>query len=716
MNDSAKTKGQLIAEIVDLRREVAYLQDSKSPQGNYKLTCEERDRILAQIGIVVFIWEARENWPVGYVSPNITQFGYTPEDFYQNRILFSQFIHPDDLDRVTAEVVRYSEDACQEFDQLYRIVTVDGTVKWVEDHTIVKRDQNDIITHYQGIVFDVTERKKTETALIESEMRYRQMFETHPAIQWLVDPETQKLVDANPAAAKFYGYSREEMQQMFVWDLNVLSPDEIKANMMQAQTKKHTYFEVPHRLASGEIRLVEIHAAPIQTEGQNLLYAVLHDITERKEAEVALRQTNRQLALLNQATEELNSTLELDHVLTKILNEVRFLLGAVACSIWLVESQTNELVCRQATEPHSQVVRGWRLPLGEGIAGWVMDNGSSLNIADAMADERHYKGVDKQTNLVTRSLLCVPLKHQQHIIGVIEVMDSEPAFFSKIDMSLIESLAGTAAAAVENARLHQQLVNHATELEKRVAERTKELLTANTQLKELDQLKTKLIEDISHELRTPVANLSLYLDLLERGEPAKREQYMLVLREKMQHLIHLTEDILQVFRLDLFKGDIVFQTLDLNQIVRDVVRAHRVQIKESALQMVLALGQRPLPILAEKKQIERVFTNLLLNAINFTPSGIIQIKTKLNDTQNEVCLWVQDKGLGIAPEDQPYIFDRFYRGRDVAQSNRPGTGLGLSVVKDVVALHNGRVEMESELGQGSTFRVWLPLAKEKSAK
>lgn len=710
MNDSAKTKEQLIAEIADLRQEITHLQNDKSPQDSYKLTCEERDLILTQTGIVVFVWEARENWPVGYVSPNITQFGYTPEDFYQNKVLFSQIIHPDDLNRVRAEVVRYNEDSCREFDQLYRIVTVDGTIRWVEDHTIIKRDQNGIITHYQGIIFDVTERKKTEIALFESEMRYRQMFEAHPAIRWLVDPETQQLVDVNPAAARFYGYSRAEMQQKVVEDLNVLSPEEITAQIAQAQTKKVDYFEVPHRLASGEIRFVEIHVAPIHSGGRELLYAVVHDITERKETEAALRQTNRQLALLNKSIEELNATLELDHVLTRILNEVRFLLGAVACSIWLVEPETNELVCRQATEPHSQVVRGWRLPLNEGVAGWVIVNGRSLNIADALQDERHYKGVDQQTNLVTRSLMCVPLKRQQKIIGVIEVIDSEPACFNEIDLSLIESLAGTAAAAVENARLHQQLVNHAAELEKYVAQRTRELVAANTQLKELDQLKTKLIEDISHELRTPVANLSLYLDLLERGKPEKREQYMLVLREKMQQLIRLTEDVLQVFRLDLFKGDVVFQTLDLNQIVRDVVWDHRVQITESALHVELVLGQRPLSILAEKKQIKRVLTNLLLNAIAYTPSGTIQIRTELNGTQNEVCLAVQDNGLGIAPEDQPYIFDRFYRGRNMAQSTRYGTGLGLSVVKDVVALHNGRVEMDSEPGTGSTFRVWLPLA------
>ncbi len=711
MNDSSKTKEQLIAENADLRREIAHLQDGNSRQGNYKLTCEERDRILAQIGIIVFIWEAKENWPVGYVSPNITQFGYTPEDFYQNRTLFSQFIHPDDLERVAAEVAHYSEKACQEFDQMYRILTVDGTVKWVEDHTIVKRDQNGIITHYQGIVFDVTERKKTETALIESEMRYRQMFEAHPAIQWLVDPETQKLVDANPAAAQFYGYSREEMRHMFVAELNVLSPDEIKAKMIQAQSKKRTYFEVPHRLASGEMRLVEIHAAPIHTGGRQLLYAVLHDITERKAATGELRRTNRELALLNKLWEGLNSSLELDKVLTRLLEEICFVLGAVAGSIWLVDQSTNDLVCRQVTDPHSQVLRGWRLAYGQGIAGLVAVNGRSLNIADAHSDERHFKGVDQKTGLATRSLLCVPLKIKQNVIGVIQVMDSATAHFNQADLSLMETLANTAAVAVENARLHEQLADHVTELERRIAQRTQDLVVANNQLKELDRLKTKLIEDISHELRTPVANLSLYLDLLERGKPEKRDHYMVVLRDKMQHLIRLTEDVLQVFRLDLFKGDVVFQALDLNQIVSDVVVSHQLRIEESALQLAMVLAQRPLPILAEKKQIERIITNLLLNAINYTPSGSIHIRTELHATQNEVCISIQDTGLGIVPEDKPHIFDRFYRGYNATQYNSPGTGLGLSVVQDVVALHNGRIEVDSEPGQGSIFRVWLPLDK-----
>jgi PAS domain S-box-containing protein len=596
-------------------------------------------------------------------------------------------------------------------DVIYRESHNPVTGRWyfVQDQAILWLDGRYVRLE---VATDITERKMAEAKLQESEMRYQQMFESHPAIQWIVDPQTQILVAVNPAAEKYYGYSHEQMRNMPVSKLNVLSEDEIVHKMNQARLAERQYFEVPHRLASGEVRLVEIHAAPIEIGGRPLIYAILHDVTDRRMAEDGLRQSNQQLALLNQATEELNSTLDLDRVLETILNEIRHLLGAVASSIWLEDPETKELVCQQATEPQRQVVLGWRLAQNAGFVGWVVDNGRSLNIADAQTDSRHFRGVDQQTKLVTRSLLCVPLKLQQRVIGVLQVIDSQPANFSDTDLSLLENLAGTAAVAIENARLHQQLTDHAADLESRVEQRTQELVIANKQLKELARLKTKLIQDISHELRTPITNLSLYLDLLKVGNPAKREQYMAVIEDKVKQLTHLTEDVLDVFRLDMFKGDIVFQTLDLNEIVMAVAKKVQPRLDGLSLQFVMKLAPRPLPVLVEKKQIEQVVTNLLLNAINYTPDGSITIKTIYDSVQSEAHLLVQDTGLGIEVEDMPYIFDRFYRGQNLARFNLPGSGLGLSIAKDVVLLHNGRIEVKSEPGQGSTFQVGLPLVEE----
>ena len=175
---------------------------------------------------------------------------------------------------------------------------------------------------------------------------------------------------------------------------------------------------------------------------------------ERKRAEEALRQRNRELALLNRVNQALTSTLDLEQVLGIVLEEVRRLLEAVACSVWLTDQVTGELACQQASGPKSEIVRGWRLAPEEGIAGWVVGNGESLIVPDALSDERYFKGVDRQTGLALRSILGVPLRVKEDVIGVLEVVDLEADRFKPADLALVESLAVPAAAAIENARLY----------------------------------------------------------------------------------------------------------------------------------------------------------------------------------------------------------------------------------------------------------------------
>ncbi len=708
MNDSYKSNEKLEQELIEPRQKMA----PETPEcQEMKAALQEMEQIVSQSGIIIFLWQAKENWPVEFVSENIRTLGYTPEAFYNENVMFAQLVHPDDWERVTAEVSHYSATELDGFEQEYRIVTQAGATRWVEDHKIIRRNQDGRITHFQGLVQDITIKKEAETAIQESEARYRQMFEAHSSMQWLVDPQTQQLVDINPAAAKFYGYTREQMRQMRVPDLNILSEEEIAVRLAQAKKEERDYFMVPHRLASGEIRQIEIHAGPIKVSGRPLLYAILHDITERIQAEEELRLSNRELALLNQSQKTLNSSLDLDRVLSAVLYEIRLLLGAVACSIWLIDAGGQELVCHQATEPHSDIVRGWRMKLGQGLVGWVAQNGRSLLIPDAQTDPRHFDGVDQNTKLTTRALICVPFEVKGQVLGVLQVMDTTADTFQPSDLTLVESLASTAATAIENAQLHKQLTVYVAEMEQRVIERTRALVSANNHLKEFDRLKTKLIEDIAHEIRTPVASLSLYLDLLERGRPERHDHYKLVLREKMNELVRLTEDVLDVFRLELFQGETLFKLVDLNELVSVVVNRYRARVQAANLELVFdPMTNLPL-IVVEQRQLKEVVIHLLENAINYTKEGGIQISTYWEADHDRVHLQVADTGQGIPAEELPYIFDRFYRGQNVAQFNIPGSGLGLSVVKDVVDLHAGEVRVESELGKGSLFHVWLPVGK-----
>jgi CheY-like chemotaxis protein len=180
------------------------------------------------------------------------------------------------------------------------------------------------------------------------------------------------------------------------------------------------------------------------------------DHRARKQAEEEVRRRNQELALLNRVGQALNSTLDLDQVLATILEEARCLLGVVASSIWLVDPESDEVVCRQATGPKSSIVRGWRLPPGEGIAGWVAHHNQSLIVPDVQSDERYFGEVGQQMGLDLRSLLSVPLKIRQDVIGVIQVVDTGLDRFGEKDRALLESLAAPAATAIENARLYEQ--------------------------------------------------------------------------------------------------------------------------------------------------------------------------------------------------------------------------------------------------------------------
>jgi PAS domain S-box-containing protein len=159
--------------------------------------------------VVLFRWRAAEGWPVELVSGNVTQFGYTPEEFLSGALPFASIIHPDDLERVGAEVSGHSQRGAEQFQQDYRIFTRNGDVRWVYDRTVIERDRKGTITHYQGIVIDITERKLAEKALHDSTDRLQSIFRVAPIGIGVV--RDRVLQEANRRLTEMTGYSQEEL-------------------------------------------------------------------------------------------------------------------------------------------------------------------------------------------------------------------------------------------------------------------------------------------------------------------------------------------------------------------------------------------------------------------------------------------------------------------------------------------------------------------------
>ena len=450
----------------------------------------------------------------------------------------------------------------------------------------------------------------------------------------------------------------------------------------------------PHFFTVAHLKLVQTVTSQA---GVALKNAQLFAEVERRASE---------LEAITEISAALRLAQSVDEMLPMILARATAVVGGIFSGIYLVEPTTNDLVLI-ACLPANLGLMGRRHSQSEGITGHVVTTGQ-LYVSDNVLEDPRF--VPFQTNQAffsrLRAGISLPLQVQTQVIGVMHVGTDSVRQFSREEINLLKAISEIAASALSRALLLETL-------EQRVARRTNELAEANERLQELDRLKTKFVSDVSHELRTPITNLTLYLDLLERGRPERREQYQSILRKQVDRLNSLIEDTLQLSRLDMGKTQMQLAPQQLNEIVAECVAEVRALAEKSESVQVTAVFQPHLPpILGDKEQIIVVLQNVLQNAIAYTPQGSVQVSTSAGP-EGFACVAIADTGTGISEEELPHIFERFYRGTAVSQSTLPGTGLGLSIAKEILQRHNGSIEVESEMGVGSTFTICLPVANKE---
>ncbi|MEE8392663.1 MAG: ATP-binding protein [Anaerolineae bacterium] len=438
---------------------------------------------------------------------------------------------------------------------------------------------------------------------------------------------------------------------------------------------------------------IDDSAAPIIDAKGNISGAVLvfRDITERKQAEEALQQRNRELALLNQASQAFNSTTDMDQVLVTVLEEVRCQLDVAAVSVWLTEPETSELVCLQAVGPNSETVRGWQLGPGEGIAGWVASSGESLIVADTQTDERHFKSIDQSTGLTLRSLLTVSLWVKQRVIGVLQVADTMVDRFTPADQTFLESLAASAAIAIDNARLVETL-----------RQRTAELEARNDDL-------DAFAHSAAHDLKSPLGIIVGFAETLrcaleEEDDALTNEELRLYLQKIVRtgrKMSNIVDELLMLSAVR--KAEVKTTPLDMAHTVAEAQQRLAHMIEKHQAEIIVS-DDWP-QVLGHGPWIEEAWVNYLSNAIKYggQPPRVELGATAQPDSM--VSFWVRDNGPGIPPEAQARLFTPFTR-LDQVRAN--GHGLGLSIVQRIVEKLDGQVGVESKVGQGSTFFFTLP--------
>jgi diguanylate cyclase (GGDEF)-like protein/PAS domain S-box-containing protein len=248
------------------------------------------DPVLENGPLVFFIWKSEEDWPVEYVSRSVADFGYTPEDFYSGRVAFVDLVHPDDFERVANESFQFDRSGTPEYRQSYRVVCRNRDVRWIDIWTLARRDADGRISHHIGLIADVTEQKRVEEALRESEEKFRAVVEqSRDGIAvWTPDG---RVALYNKAMEKASGYTREEVNRDGWYNLVFPDPeirDQAIRTTMRVMLGKVSYFELPIVRKDGETAWLSFSFTPVEVAGKQYNLSVTTDVTHRKQQEQRL--------------------------------------------------------------------------------------------------------------------------------------------------------------------------------------------------------------------------------------------------------------------------------------------------------------------------------------------------------------------------------------------------------------------------------------------
>ncbi|HEY1011505.1 MAG TPA: ATP-binding protein [Herpetosiphonaceae bacterium] len=417
---------------------------------------------------------------------------------------------------------------------------------------------------------------------------------------------------------------------------------------------------------------------------------VVSDISERKVAEERLR-------FLAEATSAVSASLE---PRTTIETIARLCAASLAdwCMIELMDQEgaTQELALAHADPaktalltaihaaypPDAATPQGSRAVLRSGASQWVPQVTAEM-LRAAAKDDEHARLLAEAG---MASYLCVPLLGRGRILGVLALASGQADQpFGAEDLALAEDLGRRAALAVENAQLY--------------AAAREALITRD-----------QFLSIAAHELKTPITTMLGYAQLIQRRAaadalPPRVQRSIQVIIEQTQRLNRLVAALLDLSRIQMGQLTIERGQVDLAALVARIVDEIAPGLERHRIMFAPA---GPLPVEGDELRLEQVVQNLLQNAVKYAPDGG-SIEVRLAAAAGRAALSVRDEGIGIPAEAVPLLFTRFYRARNVASQQIAGMGLGLYVVKEIVALHGGSVDVASREGAGSTFTIYLPL-------
>ncbi|MDB6026393.1 MAG: sensor histidine kinase [Verrucomicrobiales bacterium] len=551
----------------------------------------------------------------------------------------------------------------------------DGQHWWGLSNSVAVRDpQTNAVLYHVGSVKDVTRRKKAQEELLQlnatlerritertaelaaSEARLRTLVEHAPEAIVVFDGDTGKFISGNPHVCEIFGLYADKLTLLTPADISPEFQADGRSSKVVAREKMNEalaggtpVFEWIHRHTSGKLIPTEVRLVRLPAAGQNLLRASIIDTSERKRAEEALRESEEKFRALFEASSA-----------GVMLHDENEYLQVNPAAVRMLGYEREEDLIGKSPAMTSPPVQP------NGVGSDIM---ARQHIIDCMT-----KGSARFDWMARRA--------------------SGEDLPVEVILTRVE---------VGGRKIIQAVVNDIAERKKAEAE----LLKALAREKELGALKSSFVSMVSHEFRTPLGVIMSSAEILEdyfdRLEAADRKEHLGSIRKNTRRMSDLMEEVLVLSRFDAGKMEFKPAGLNLRQfcqrVVDEVLSATNRQCPIN-LSIADSIGD----VMADERLLRHIFTNLLFNAVKYSAAGTPVALSLERDGPDVIC-HIEDHGIGIPEMDLPWLFNAFYRGRNVG--SRSGTGLGLVIVKRCVELHGGKLNVESKMGEGTHIRVRL---------
>jgi PAS domain S-box-containing protein len=507
------------------------------------------------------------------------------------------------------------------------------------------------------IIFDdITDLRRSQEALRQSEERFRKMFEDHEAIMLLIDPSKGRILDGNLSAVRFYGYPREVLRSMNITDINILKDEQTFGEMQKAVKLESTSFIFQHRLAGGNIRTVEVHSSPIIMDNRPILFSIIYDITAREKSEQALQISEKRYRDLLDSMDE------------------------------------GFMLCEMIYDENGKAVDFRYLIVNKALAE-ILNKPVEMLIGSANRDL--FPEIDpmwvETFDEITKSGIS------RRVIGTRKRYG--------ITMEIFAWRSGPGRVGVTFNDITEQ-----RQMGAKIKQLYRKEKIQRKKLQEEAKIKNLFIDMVAHELRNPLTSILSSSGMLQDSLGKNNEEMKTKLASNINRgavmMSKRVDELLDVARFTRGNYTLYKKAINIRIFLQDVVERFKSVLAEKEQVLHLFIKGEPGEIVADQTRLEQVIVNLLSNANKFSPERS-SIYLTARKKYRKLVIEVKDEGIGIAKEDLGHIFEAYHRFSSSAGA--PGTGLGLFISKLLVEAHNGNIQVASQSGHGSVFTISIPV-------